>query len=153
MKIRIELDESLEEQEVIIRAPRLTGEISQLQSLICEATNSKRNLEFYKGETRVYLSIDEVLFFETCDRGIVAHTDKEIYETAYKLYELEELLPRYFMRVSKSTILNTEKIFSIERNLTASSEVSFRNSSKQVYVSRHYYKALMERLDERRSSI
>ena len=33
MKIRIELDDSLQEQEIIIRAPELTPEISQLQKL------------------------------------------------------------------------------------------------------------------------
>lgn len=153
MKIRIELDENLDEQEVIIRTPVLTGDIAQLQNMIVEATKGQKSFEFYKGDVRVYLSLDEILYFETCDKGIVAHTADDIYEVGYKLYELEDLLPRNFMRVSKSTILNTAKIFSIDRNLTASSEVAFRNTHKQVYVSRHYYRSLMERLDERRSNI
>lgn len=32
------------------------------------------------------------------------HTAVDIYETDYKLYELEQLLPGYFMRISKSAI-------------------------------------------------
>lgn len=153
MKIRIELDENLDEPEVVIKTSELTSEITQLQNLILETSKGHRRLEFYKGETRIYLALDEVLFFETTDRGISAHTVDESYEIRYKLYELEDMLPRKFMRVSKSAILNTEKIFSIDRNITSSSEVSFRSTGKQVFVSRHYYKALMERLSERRVNI
>jgi len=151
MKIRIELDEGLEEQEIIIKAPSLTPEISQLQSIITEATRATKALEFYKGDTRVYLSVEEILFFETDEKGISAHTIDDSYEIRYKLYELEQLLPAYFMRVSKSTILNIKRIFAIDRNLYASSVVSFRDTHKQVYVSRHYYKALIEKMEEKRS--
>jgi len=151
MKIKIELDESLQEQEIIIKTSQLTPEITALQNLISEATKATRSLEFYKGDTRIYLSIGEILFFETDEKGISAHTLDDSYELRYKLYELEELLPGYFMRVSKSTILNVKKIFAIDRNLYASSVVSFRDTHKQVFVSRHYYKALIEEMDEKRS--
>lgn len=151
MKIRVELDESIEEQEIIIRAPRFTPEISQLQSIITEATKATKALEFFKGDTRIYLSLDEVLFFETDEKGISAHTKDDSYEIRYKLYELETMLPGFFMRVSKSTILNTKRIFAIDRSLYSSSVVSFRDTHKQVFVSRHYYKMLIEKMEEKRS--
>lgn len=75
---------------------------------------------------------------------------KEIYQTRYKLYELEELLPGQFMRVSKSAILNTSHVYSITKNLSSSSVVQFRNTHKQVYVSRMYYKPLKCKLEEKR---
>lgn len=153
MKIRIELDENLAEEEIIIRTSKLTPEISQLQNLIADAMRDNKSIEYYKGDTRVYITNEEVLFFETDARGICAHTKDDSYEIRYKLYELEEMLPSYFMRVSKSTILNLKAIFAIDRNLYSSSVVSFRNTHKQVYVSRHYYKELIERLDERRGTI
>jgi len=67
------------------------------------------------------------------------------------LYELEEMLPNNFVRVSKSTILNVNQIYSINRNLTSSSLVQFYKSYKQVYVSRNYNKILKQRLEERRN--
>ena len=149
MKIRIELDDSLQEQEIIIRAPELTPEISQLQKLIGDATKATKSLEFFKGDTRVYISLDEVLFFETDEKGISAHTRTDSYEIRYKLYELEQMLPSSFMRVSKSTILNIREIFTIDRSLYSSSIVSFRDTHKQVFVSRHYYKTLTERLESK----
>ena len=74
-----------------------------------------------------------------------------MYQVKYRLYELEEFLPGHFLRISKSTILNTEKVYAIRRNLTASSEVEFQNTHKQVFVSRAYYKSLRHKLEEKRN--
>ena len=54
------------------------------------------------------------------------------------------------MRVSKSAILNLNAVYSVEKNITASSLVRFQGTKKVVYVSRIYYKAMKQRLDERR---
>ena len=62
------------------------------------------------------------------------------------------MLPGFFMRVSKSTILNINGIYAITKNITASSIVQFERSHKQVFVSRNYYKALKQRLEEKRLS-
>ena len=84
---------------------------------------------------------------------MIAHTAERMYEAQYRLYELEEMLPRYFMRISKSTIVNLNQIYSVTRNLTASSVVEFFESSKKVYVSRNYYKMMIDRMGEKRRSI
>lgn len=97
--------------------------------------------------------MEEILFFETESKLVYAHTRDNVLETEYKLYELEELLPGFFMRISKSAIVNLNHIYSIARNLTSSSVVEFAQSHKQVYVSRNYYKALVERLAEKRRKL
>ena len=150
MKIKIEIAESLEEDEVLIRCRELTEEVSAIQKAVSEVTCAAQKFTFYKGNTEYYLSLNEVLFFETDDAGISAHTKTDAYQTKYKLYELEDVLPGFFMRVSKSTILNTNHIYSIDRNLTASSVVAFFGTHKQVYVSRYYYKPLISKLEEKR---
>lgn len=55
-----------------------------------------------------------------------------------------------FLRISKSTILNTNHIYSITRNITSSSIVEFQHTHKKVFVSRHYYKILQLKLSEKR---
>ena len=87
---------------------------------------------------------------ETDGNAIQVHTRDDIYQTRYKLYELEELLPGQFMRVSKSAIMNTSHVYSITKNLSSSSVVQFRDTHKQVYVSRMYYKPLKCKLEEKR---
>ena len=150
MKIRIEMDENRAEDEVIIRCRRLTKEIAAIQSAIDDVTGAAQKILVYKGTTEYYLPLDSILFFETNENSVLAHTRKELYQTRYKLYKLENLLPGFFMRVSKSAILNTGLVYSIDRNLTASSVVSFAGTHKQVYVSRYYYKPLVAKLEEKR---
>ena len=138
MKIKIEIDESLSEDEVLIRCRGLTEQVTEIQKAVSEVVNTSQKFVFYRGNTEYYLD------------GINAHTRDNIYQTKYKLYELEDLLPGCFMRISKSSIVNTNHIYSISRNLTASSVVAFAGTHKQVYVSRYYYKPLVNKLEEKR---
>lgn len=150
MKIKIEIDENLTEEEIVIRGSTLTEEMAAVQRAVADVLARKQTLTFYKNETEYYIPLDEILFFETDDGGISAHAAVDVYTVKYKLYELEQVLPRNFIRVSKSTILNVSKVYSVERNLTASSIVQFAGSHKQVYVSRYYYKSLKISLEEKR---
>ena len=151
MKIKIEIDENLIEDEVVIHCASINEEVTKVQKAISEVVNASQKLVFYKDATEYYLGLDEILFFETEQNMVFAHTGDDRYEIHHRLYELEELLPSYFMRVSKSGILNTRQIFSIDKNLYASSTVCFRRSHKQVFVSRHYYKPLIEKLESKRT--
>ena len=150
MKIRIEVDENIAENEIIIKCKQLDNTINKIQETIMQ-TSQKSSLVFYKGNIEYYLPLNSILFFETSDVGIDAHTAEDTYKIKNKLYELEEILPKNFTRVSKSTILNIIHIYSIDRNLTSSSLVKFNKTHKQVYVSRNYYKQLRQRLEERRN--
>jgi len=153
MKVRIDIDENLEEDEIIIRCSKLDDKTRKAYDTLMDITKESKHLMLYKGNVEYYFPAENILFFETTDNCISAHTVDNFFETTYRLYELEELLPGYFMRVSKSTILNLNHIYSVSRNLTASSEVQFANTHKQVYVSRYYYKSLKCRLEEKRKSI
>lgn len=150
MKVRIEVDNKIMENEVIIRCSEFSEDIKNIQIMLKDLISQKNSITFYRGDTEYYLSLEEILFFETDGSGICAHTIDNIYNVKYKLYELQELLPGYFMRVSKSTILNTNHIYSIAHSLTSSSTVEFQNTHKQVYVSRYYYKPLKIKLLEKR---
>ncbi|MGN0328845.1 MAG: LytTR family DNA-binding domain-containing protein [Lachnospira sp.] len=149
MKIRIEMEESLEE-EIVIRCKELTPQILRYQQLLNEEINRLSQLVLFKDDTEYYINLSEILFFETDDSSVYAHTAKDVYETRKKLYQLEEILPSSFIRISKSAIVNTEKIFSIKRNISASSAIEFSGTHKQIYVSRIYYKVLKEKLEEKR---
>ena len=148
MKVRIELDPQMDEPEMIIRAPRLTEEVARLQQLILEQNMTP--LTFYKDRSEYFVDVSEILFFETDGEKIYGHTREEAYEVRQKLYELEEILPIAFCRISKSTIVNAKQIYSIEKSFSGTSTVNFYQTHKQVHVSRHYYQLLKERLKEMR---
>ena len=148
MKVRIELDPQMDEPEMIIRAPRLTEEVARLQQLILEQKMTP--LTFYKDRSEYFVDVSEILFFETDGEKIYGHTREEAYEVRQKLYELEEILPISFCRISKSTIVNAKQIYSIEKSFSGTSTVNFYQTHNQVHVSRHYYQLLKERLKEMR---
>lgn len=150
MRVKIEIDTGLEEPEVIIRCGCLDEAVINLQSYITEHNGGKQSMTLRKGETEYYIPVSSIYFFETEGKEIYAHTAEDMFETGFKLYELEEQLPTCFMRISKSTIANLDYIYSITRNLTASSLVEFKDSKKKALVSRGFYKALIERLTSRR---
>lgn len=149
MKIQVELNPQLEEEEIIIRCPALTDKIAKMQQVLSGIDHPSGKITLYREEREYYLRLEDILFFQTGLKCIEAHTAKDVFQTRHKLYELEEFLPGYFMRISKSTILNIDKVYAVSRNLTASSLVEFQNTHKQVYVSRNYYRPLKNKLEER----
>ena len=149
MKIVVEIDETLPEEEVIIRCNSPTAETQVLLDAIRRAVSSSEKFAVYKEEREYFIPLDDILFFETESGLLQVHTRDNTYGIHYKLYELEDILPGNFMRVSKSTILNTRHIHSISKNLASSSLVQFTGTHKQVYVSRYYYKLLKQHLEKK----
>ena len=149
MQIRIEMSDHGED-EVIIRCKEITPEIVQLQKILADQSKKTESIVLFQGDTEYYIDVSQILFFETENQKVIAHTRTEAYETGKKLYELEEMLGGLFQRISKSSIVNITKIYSIKRNLTASSEIEFLGTHKRIYVSRSYYKVLKDKLDEKR---
>ena len=152
MKIRIEIDATIEESEIVIRAPQMTEELLRLQKVVFDEVQKSRQIVFYKGEKEFYFDMKNILFFTTNDRQMDAHTGDSVFLVKNKLYELESNLPSNFVRVSKSTILNVDHVFSLTKNITSVSEVEFANTYKKVLVSRHYFNFLQEKLESRRAN-
>lgn len=149
MKIHIDVVSDLAEDEVLIRCGRVDDTIQKIHKYILEQSSVRSKVTFYKGNQEFYFPLDDILFFETEDEHVYAHTVDDAYRIRYRLYELETMLPGNFVRAAKSTIVNTAQVYSITRNLTASSLIQFTNSHKQVYVSRYYYQELRRRINER----
>jgi len=147
VKLRIEVADGCMEEEVIIRCSGISEEVQKIQAYIQSLASPK--LTFYKGNQEFYLTLEEILFFETEGDQVYAHTDNDAFRVRHRLYELETMLSRMFVRAAKGTIVNTARIYAIHRNLTASSQIQFVGTHKHVYVSRHYYKALKEQMQER----
>ena len=147
MKIRIEIDKD-QDEEIIIRCKSIDERINSIQRFI-ESESVNKKIKLFKDNMEYYIDLKSILFFETNDLFVSAHTVDNVFQIKHKLYELEKTLPNYFIRVSKSTILNVNHIYSIDRNITSSSTVIFNNTHKKVYVSRMYYKLLKQKMEGR----
>ena len=116
MKIRIEVDDAISDEEVIIRCREISSTIQTLQQTLLQSLQ-KVKLVFYKNNVEYYLPVSSIYFFETAQTTIDAHTKDDVYKIKYKLYELEDLLPRSFVRISKSTIINVDFVYSIDKKM------------------------------------
>ncbi len=153
MRIRVELSTESEE-EIVIRCREESEEIRRLCSLIEHATqaNEEGDLPLRLGNTEYFVPKQEVLFFETYDGKVYAHTKTGMLQTDLRLFELEQSLPYYFLRVSKSAIVNVRMIASLKRELTGNGSVTFKESDKLAYFSRAYHKILKDKIEEVRFS-
>ncbi|MCR4591513.1 MAG: LytTR family transcriptional regulator [Lachnospiraceae bacterium] len=144
MKVKIEIDPDAEGCEVIIKCSGVSEEVMKIQKLLTESSHGTSQISLFKEEAEFFIPLESILFFETESGSIRAHTADDEFEVKYRLYELEEKLPSYFLRISKSAILNTRRIYSITKNLAGASKIEFQGTYKTVYCSRNYYRALKE---------
>ena len=79
MKVKIEIEEGLAEEEVIIRCSQLNSSIVDLQNYISKQGNGRRCLSLRNGETEFYVPMEEIYFFETEGRQMRAHTADRIF--------------------------------------------------------------------------
>jgi DNA-binding LytR/AlgR family response regulator len=148
MKIRIDIDEEAAETEVVIKCREVTDEVVKLQNAVLSALAEDSKLPFIKSGKEYFLSVNQLLFFESTGGKTYAHTATDVFETKLKLYELENILPGSFVRASKSAIICTDKILSIAKNITGPSVVEFSGSHKKINVSRQYFNILRDMLNQ-----
>ena len=152
-KVRIELV-SDKDEEIVIRCKEITPEIEKLkEKLEINELSHNRKLLLRLGNDEFVVDISNILYFESESNYVLVHTNSRIYNTNLKLYELESMLPRSFMRVSKSSVINLNKVSWYKRELTGNGFAGFANSTKQVNISRMYFKPFIENLKELRGII
>lgn len=149
MKIKLEISPDYKQKEVVIRSDKNDEEVQAIIAGIQDIENEFSHLNGYIGETVYSLELKDILFFETNDRNVYAHTINNAFLIHYRLYELEANLPDNFLRISKSSIININEILSLSRSVTGNL-VQFKNTYKQIYVSRRFLKELKNKLSQRK---
>ena len=145
--VRIEIDPNGSD-DIVIVCKELTPEILEIEKLINGGRKSESDMLLTLGGSEYLIEYGDILFFETVGERTAAHTADRMYYTDKRLYELCDSLPKSFFRVSKSCIVNIDRIASMKRELTGVCDISFRGSNKTAFVSRMYYKPFYERLTE-----
>ena len=65
------------------------------------------------------------------DGKVYAHTKDKAFQSRLNLAKLEEVLPQYFVRSSKSCIINALQVGAISHNITGPSKVYFNGTFSQ----------------------
>lgn len=145
MKLKIEISPE-QPEEIVIRCKEYGERVKRLEGVVQNLINDQTEISLSLGESEYYVNKRKILFFECVNGKICAHTKDKMYYSKLTLSALEEILPDYFIRASKSSIINAMAVGSISHNLTGPSKVGFLQSEKIIYVSRGYYKILKEKI-------
>ncbi len=143
MKIEITIDEAAEDLKISVVCRQLTPDIEKLLAtlrMMDHQLTGKKNGEIY------LLDIAQIAYIESVDRKCFLYTAGEVYESEFRLYELEQRLEECgFFRVSKSFLINLRNIQSLKADLNRKIRVTMSNG-EQIIASRQYADELKKRL-------
>lgn len=146
MKLQTIIDETLTELELVVKTP--SADHPEYLAVLALEERPKALLGKKRG-TQYRIEPNAVFWFESVDEKVFLYTEKDTFETHYRLYELESMLPKSeFLRVGKSAIVALTKIRSFRFALSGRIEATLRNGEK-VLVSRAYVKALRSELERK----
>lgn len=143
MKIEILVDETAADMTVHITCKRLTPDV---EKMIAALRMMNHQMTVRKDDEIHLLDIADVISVESVDRKCFIYTADEIYESDFRLYELEQQLAQYgFFRVSKSFLVQLRHIQSLRADLNRRVRITMSND-EQIVASRQYADALKIRL-------
>lgn len=144
MKITINESNEFDEVEIIVNCKSIDAKLLKTLSLI---RTFEEKIKGYKDGKIVFIELKDIYYFESVDKRTYIYMEKEVYETEYKLYELEDKFSNIdFFRSSKSTIVNLEKIREIIPIFGGKLQVVLENNEKLI-ISRQYVPVLKRLLN------
>lgn len=145
VKIKLDLNEKYEDTEVLIKSPEMTDEVKMIVNFL----EKKDVMEHFTGikDDRFSIIKPSDIFRLWARKGkVFAETQDSVFEIKLRLYEVEERLSYLsFVRISKSEIINMDKIDYFESDFAGTLVIVLKNHNKS-YVSRRYTKIIKERL-------
>ncbi len=141
MKCKTVIDKSREE-EVIIYAHERNETVEEIEKL---ALRSDFELIGYSGKSAVRLDWAEIYCFIVEDNRVYAVTENEKLQIKHRLYQLEELADKSFVKINQSCIANIRRIKRFDASISGTLRVVFKNGYTD-YVSRRQLKSVKERL-------
>ena len=140
----IQIAENMQENlQVIIKCKQIDDEIMRLK---CHIELFDKKLQAKKDNELHFINSFDVLYFESVDNRTFLYTEDDVLEVRQRLYELEVVLSdKDFIRISKSQIVNINKIKSLKPELNRTILATMCNG-EQLYISRKYVQAIRNML-------
>lgn len=135
------INPDINEIKINIETPNLNDQVSELIKNI----NHPKDEIVAKKDGKIYiLKLSNISEFYTLGKYVYLKYNNTEYETSYRLYELEEILPpNKFIRISHSTIINKDKIDYFDTTIVGEISVKMKDGT-QNYVSKRRIKEIMK---------
>lgn len=136
MKLELNIDEKVKEILVVVSANKIDKEV---QNLINYIEYSSEYLIGIVEDKASIIDIDEIIRVYIEDRKTFVVTLKDTYVVKKKLYEVENMVTRNFVKISQSEIANIKFIKNLDFSNTGTIVIKYKNSDIS-YVSRRMIK-------------
>ena len=141
MKCTTVIDKNRDE-EVMIYAHGRTEQIAELERI---ARGETAELYGTLGSETVRIEPSKAVFFTVEDGRVSAVVGNKHYRLRERIYELEKILPRDFVKINQSCIANIKMIARFEATIGGALRVVFKNGESD-FVSRRQLKHVKERI-------
>ncbi len=143
MRLIMSERQDLEQPEVTIAYCEMTESVKRVSDFVRYVDQT---ILGRKDNEEYAIPVSDIYYVESVDKKTFVYCETEVFQSNSKLYELENSLPREnFVRVSKSTILNIEKLKGIKTLVNSKLEAMLLNGER-VCVTRKYLKVIKEAL-------
>lgn len=136
MKLELNIDEKVKETLVVVSANKIDKEV---QNLINYIEYSSEYLIGIVEDKVSIIDIDEIIRVYIEDRKTFVVTLKDTYVVKKKLYEVENMVTRNFIKISQSEMANIKFIKNLDFSNTGTIVIKYKNSDIS-YVSRRMIK-------------
>lgn len=136
MKLELNIDEKVKETLVVVNANKVDKEV---QNLINYIEYSSDYLIGIVEDKASIIDIGEIIRVYIEDRKTFVVTVKDTYVVKKKLYEVENMVTRNFIKISQSEIANIRFIKNLDFSNTGTIVIKYKNSDIS-YVSRRMIK-------------
>ena len=136
MKLKLNIDEKIKETLVVVSANKIDKEVQNLINYI--EYSSEYLIGIVENKASI-IDIDEIIRVYIEDRKTFVVTLKDTYVVKKKLYEVENIVTRNFVKISQSEIANIKFIKNLDFSNTGTIVIKYKNSDIS-YVSRRMIK-------------
>lgn len=136
MKLELNIDEKIKETLVVVSANKIDKEVQNLINYI--EYSSEYLIGIVENKASI-IDIDEIIRVYIEDRKTFVVTLKDTYVVKKKLYEVENMVTRNFIKISQSEIANIKFIKNLDFSNTGTIVIKYKNSDIS-YVSRRMIK-------------
>ncbi|MBQ8789565.1 MAG: LytTR family transcriptional regulator DNA-binding domain-containing protein [Oscillospiraceae bacterium] len=143
MKFNLIIDETKEE-EITATVHGRSSLTERIEALVMQYSKSDRIPVFSEDEMKL-LQFSEIESVVSEDgKTFVIDTSGNRFRIKMRLYEIEEILPSYFIRINKSALANEKRIDRFSSTIIGSVDAVFKSGNKE-YVSRRCFAEIKRR--------
>lgn len=145
MKLHIEVDEDIEETSITIQTGKIDRKLSELIDYI-EQMKQPRQVQGRRGKEVYLIDVEDVFRFYIVDKTLMMETKNGEYTNQKRLYQIEEIVTKSFIKISKSEIVNFDYVDHLSFTHKGLVQIYMKNG-EITYSSRRYLNDIKERLN------